>query len=224
MTARRLALTYVVESPFYKEQKGIIGRLLGGFQIAGVTIFESGLPFSIQNGFDSDGIAGANRPDYNPNGQRGVRAVPVTDANNFILYYINPEIVTARNAAGAPTDYARIDPSTAQFIVNPTYVPGLPGSVVRQGTLGRNTERTPFVYNTNLTLMKRTRFGERIALEARAELFNAFNQPQFPFRTAGTDLITSNANSMTQGFFLNPDTVNTSGGGRAIRYQLKFVF
>lgn len=220
----RLAFTYVAESPFFKQQRGFVGKLLGGFQLSGVTTFESGVPYSVLNGFDSDGISGANRPDYNPNGQRGVRAVPVTDANNFILYYINPEIVTARNAAGAPIDYARIDPSTAQFIVNPTYVPGLPGSVVRVGTLGRNTERTPFVYNTNLTLMKRTRFGERIALEARTEMFNAFNQPQFPFRTAGTDLVTNNANSMTQGFFLNPDTVNTSGGGRTIRYQLKLVF
>jgi hypothetical protein len=39
-----------------------------------------------------------------------------------------------------------------------------------------------------------------------------------------TNLITSAANSLTQGFFRNPDTSNTSGGGREIRYQLKFVF
>jgi hypothetical protein len=61
--------------------------------------------------------------------------------------------------------------------------------------------------------------------EARAELFNAFNQPNFPITTLGlTNVITNNANSLTQGFFLNPDTTNTSGGGREIRYQLKFVF
>jgi outer membrane receptor protein involved in Fe transport len=221
----RLALTYVVESPFYKEQQGILGRILGGFQLSGVTTFESGVPFSVQNGFDADGIEGTDRPTFNPNGQRGVRAVPVTDANGFITHYINPEIVTATNASGAPTAYQIIDPNTAQFIVNPTYVPGLPGSVVRVGNLGRNTERTPFVYNTNLTLLKRTRISESIFFEARTEFFNAFNQPSFPTTTTGlTNLITSQANSLTQGFFLNPDTPNTSGGGREIRYQLKLVF
>lgn len=221
----RLALTYVVESPYFKEQKGILGRVLGGFQLSGVSTFESGVPFSVLNGFDADGLGGADRPTFNPNGQRGVRAVPVTDANNFILYYINPEIVIARNAAGAPTDYQRIDPNTAQFIVNPTYTPGLAGSVVRVGNLGRNTERSPSVYNTNLTLLKRTRISEKVFFEARAELFNAFNQPQFPTPTLDlSDLITSNASTLTQGFFLNPDTVNTSSGGRVVRYQLKFVF
>ena len=104
-------------------------------------------------------------------------------------------------------------------------ITGLSGSVVRVGNLGRNTERTPSVYNTNLTLLKRTRISETIFFEARTEFFNAFNQPAFPTTTVGlTNLITSQANSLTQGFFLNPDTPNTSGGGREIRYQLKLVF
>ncbi len=221
----RLALTYVVESPFYKEQQGIIGRLLGGFQISGVTTFESGVPYSIQNGFDADGVGGTDRPTFNPNGQRGVRAVPITNASGCVTSYINPEIPIAFNAAGAPTAYQTIDPNTAQFIVNPTYVAGSSCSTPIVGNLGRNTERTPSVYNTNLTLLKRTRFTERTALEARVELFNAFNQPNFPTTTPGlTNLVTSVANSLTQGFFLNPDTVNTSGGGRTVRYQLKLVF
>jgi hypothetical protein len=68
--------------------------------------------------------------------------------------------------------------------------------------------------------MKRTRLTEKIFLEARTELFNAFNTPNFPSSGA----ITSVANAQTQGLFLNPDTVNTSGGGRVVRYQLKLVF
>lgn len=216
----RLAFTYVVESPFFRQQRGFLGRVLGGFQLSGVTTFESGVPFSVVNGFDADGLAGTDRPTFNPNGQRGVRAVPVVNAQGCVQHYINPEIVTARNAAGAPTAYQQIDPNTAQFIVNPAYVAGSPCSKPIIGNLGRNTERTPPVYNTNLTLMKRTRVSEKIYVEARAEFFNAFNTPNFP----GTGLITSNAASLTQGFFLNPDTVNTTGGGRTIRYQLKLVF
>ena len=143
------------------------------------------------------------------------------NANNFITGYINPEIVLTRNAAGQPLTYAPIDPNTAEYIVNPAYVPGLPGSVVRVGNLGRNTLRTPSVYNTNLTLLKRTRiYGERVFLEGRVEFFNAFNQINFP--SSGT--IATNASSLTQGLFLNPDAPTTSGGGRAIRYQVKLTF
>jgi outer membrane receptor protein involved in Fe transport len=218
----RLAFTYVVESPYFREQKGVLGRILGGFQLSGITTFESGVPFTVANGFDADGIGGTDRPTYNPNGQRGVRAVPVTDAQNFILYYINPEIVIAKNAAGQPIDYQKIDPNTAEFIVNPVYTPGLAGSVVRVGNLGRNTERSPSVYNTDITILKRTRISEKVFIETRAELFNAFNQPNFPYRS--TDLIAANASLLTQGLFLNPDTPSTSGGGRVVRYQIKLVF
>ena len=75
----RASFTYVYEIPFFREQRGALGHILGGFQISGVTTFESGVPFTISNGVDADGIngSGGDRPNLNPNGQRGVRAVPV---------------------------------------------------------------------------------------------------------------------------------------------------
>lgn len=218
----RAVFSYVVESPFFREQRGFVGKLLGGFQVSGVTTFESGVPFTVFNGFDSDGIGGANRPTFNPNGQRGVRAVPQVDAQNFITGYINPEVITNPNrATGTAPIFQSIDPNTAQFIVNPTFVPGLPGSVVRTGDLGRNTERSPGLNNTNLNFLKRTRVSESVFIEVRSELFNAFNHPQFT-STAGS--ISNVANALTQNLFLNPDTPSTSGGGRGVRYQLKLIF
>ncbi len=176
-----------------------------------------GVPFTVFNIFDADGVGGGlDRPTLNPNGQRGVRAVPQVDANNFITGYINPEIIIGRTATGSPI-FQPIDPATAQFIVNPAFVPGLAGSVVRVGDLPRNSERSEGIKNTNLTLLKRTRISESVFFETRVEMFNAFNTPQFG---AGS----SSANALTQGFFLNPDTVNSSGGGRSIRYQLKLSF
>ncbi len=215
----RVSVTYVVESPWYKEQRGLVGKLLGGFEISGVTTYETGSPFSVLNGFDSDGTTGANRPNFNPNGRRGVRAVPQVDANNFITGYINPEVIIGQTSSGSPI-FQPIDPNTAEFIVNPTYVPGATGSVVRPGNLGRNTQRTPPIQNTNLNLLKRIRFGEARTIEFRTEMFNAFNHPQFP----ATGFIAQTANSLTQALFLNPDTPSTSGGGRSVRYQVKLTF
>ncbi len=214
----RASFTYVVESPFFKEQQGFVGRLFGGFQFSGVTIIESGVPVNIFNGFDADGIGGANdRPTFNPNGQRGVRAVPVVDVNNFITGYINPEIITGRNpTTGAPI-FASIDPNTARYIVNPAFVPGLAGSVVRTGNTPRNSERSNGIRNTDITLLKRTRISEKVFFETRAEFFNVFNHPQF----AEGD---NDASAQTQGLFLQPINPTTSGGGRSIRYQVKLVF
>ncbi len=212
-------LTWVYGLPFYEEQRGFVGRVVGGWQISAVTTWESGVPFSVFNGLDSDGIGGGlERPEFNPAGQPGVRAIPVVDANNCIVRYTNPD-------AGGAT----IDPATAQYIVNPTFVPGAACSVPRFGSLGRNTLRTPGLNNWNINLQKNIRVGETSRIELRTEFFNVFNHPQFtqgsisPFSpTGGT--INSNANSAPAGRFLNPDTVGNDGGGRVIRYQLKFVF
>lgn len=213
----RATFTYVIESPFFKNQQGFTGKVFGGFQLSGVTTFESGVPFSVLNGFDSDGVGGgSDRPTFNPNGQRGVRAVPQVDANGFITGYINPEIIIGRTSTGAPI-FAPINPNTAQFIVNPAYVAGQAGAMVRIGNLGRNTERSKGIRNFDMTLLKRTKISEGIFVEGRIDAFNVFNHPQFG---SGDNA----ANAFTQGQFLQPINPTTSGGGRVLRYQAKFVF
>ncbi|HEX8142103.1 MAG TPA: carboxypeptidase regulatory-like domain-containing protein [Pyrinomonadaceae bacterium] len=217
----RASITYVYSVPYFREQRGVLGHLLGGFQIAGVTTFESGYPFTVFNSFDADGISGGlDRPTYNPLGQRGVRAIPVTDANGNITGYTNPD---------SDTPSALIDPLTAEFIVNPAYVPTLSGSRQRFGNLGRNTERTPGTNNFNVNITKRTKISERMNVEFRTEFYNIFNHPQYiqgsvsPFSPGGGTL-SSNAFSAAKGRFLNPNTPTSDGGGRVIRYQIKFIF
>jgi hypothetical protein len=205
----RAVFTYVYEIPLFRDQRGFLGRALGGFQISGVTTFESGTPYTVFNGFDADGVGGNNdRPTYNPAGLAGVRAVPVVNSTTgAITHYINPE---ANNAI--------IDPLTARYIVNPAYNPALPQSIPRVGNAPRNSERSRGTNNWNMNLQKNTRIRENMRLEARAEFFNVWNHPQF------LDISTSNAGTGTDGRFLLFDTVGTTGGGRTIRYQLKFVF
>jgi len=213
----RASITYVIQSPFFDKQRGFVGKLLGGFQLGGITTWESGVPYTVFNGFDSDGVGGGNdRPTFNPAGQRGVRAVPVVSATGAITGYINPEIIIGTTTGGSPI-YQPIDPSTAQFIVNPTYTPGLADSRVRVGNLGRNTERSNGINNWDMTVIKRTRLTERIFIDTRAEFFNVWNHPQF---AAGPSV----ANSLTQGLFLKAINPTSSGGGRTIRYQVKLVF
>ncbi len=210
--------TYVYEIPYFREQRGVLGHILGGFQVSGVTAFESGVPFTVFNGLESDGIGGSNRPDHNPNGQRGVRAIPVVNAQGFITGYTNPD------AGNAP-----IDPNTAEFIVNPTFTFGQAGAVQRIGSLGRNTQRSPGTNNFDINIQKTTRVTENVRIQFRTEFYNAFNHPQFtqgsvsPF-TPGGGSVGNNANVTAAGRFLNPDTPASDGGGRTIRYQIKLLF
>ena len=220
----RASITFIMELPLMREQRAIPGHILGGWQFSGITTFESGVPFTVFNGLDADGIAGAavDRPNVNPGGQRLVRAVPTVDTQGFITGYTNPD------------NNSPIDPSTAYFIVNPAYTAGLPGSVQRVGTLGRNTERTPGLSNFNVNILKRTKISGSKIIEFRAEFYNLFNHPQYgqgsvspfapPGNPTGANFTPAVANSSTSNLFLRANTPNSDGGGRVIRYQLKIIF
>src|ERR1043166_3598277 len=214
----RFSLTYVYELPFMRNQRGFIGHVLGGFQLSGVTTFESGVPLTVVNGQDADSIGGnLDRPDFNPNGQTGVRAVPAIATATVnpcsvavgAVFYTNPD-------AGS----ACINPANAMYI-------GLLAGSGRRGTLGRNTLRTPGQNNWNVNLLKRVNIGEAKFLEMRAEFYNVFNHPQYgtasvsPFSPGSTG-VPANVFTSAAGQFLHPEF--SDGGGRVIRYQLKFAF
>ncbi len=67
----RFVMSFVYELPFFREQTGLVGRTLGGWQFAGNYTAQSGQPFSIITGVDSngDGDAANDRPNA-PTGDR----------------------------------------------------------------------------------------------------------------------------------------------------------
>jgi outer membrane receptor protein involved in Fe transport len=203
----RAVFTYVYEFPFMRDQKGVLGQIVGGWQLSGITSFETGVPFTVTNGVDANGVGGNNdRPDLNPLGQKGVRAIPnATSPTGFV----NPD------ANNAP-----IDPRTAQYV-------GVAAGSNRNGTAGRNTERTRGVNNFDFTVQKQFRLTEGKTLQFRTEFFNVFNHPQFgsvsisPFSPATAGPSASVINTAA-GQFLQPQFGD--GGGRVIRYLMKLTF
>lgn len=202
----RLVTTFYYQLPFYKSQQGFVGHLLGGWEVSGIYTYESGVPYSILNGLDADGLGGASdRPDYNPLGQKGVRAVPQANGT-----YINPD-----------NNNAVIDPKTAEYI-------GILANSGRTGNLGRNTERANPTDNLNANVLKTVRLTERFRLEFRTEFYNILNHPQYgqlsvsPFSPASPGNIASTVSSSLAGRFQNQTFLD--GGQRVIRYQLKFIF
>jgi hypothetical protein len=87
--------------------------------------------------------------------------------------------------------------------------------------------RSPGTNNWNLNLLKRVRLTENTNFEFRTEFFNLFNHPQYgqasvsPFNVTPTGIAANVINS-SPGRFLRPEF--DEGGGRVIRYQVKFLF
>ncbi len=207
----RASISYTYQLPFMTNQQGVLGRIVGGWQVSGITTFETGAPMNVYNGVDADGIGGNyDRPWYNPNGQPGVRA---QYSASSATGYINPD------AANAP-----IDMMSAMYIQMPAQSGANPG---KTGNLGRNTLRVPGVNNWNMNLFKTVAVKEGMQVTFRTEFFNIWNYPQFgsasisPF-SPGPGSLGGDVGTTPAGRFLNKYYMD--GGGRVIRYQLKFIF
>jgi len=207
----RTSITSVYELPFMRTQQGLLGHVIGGWQISGIYTMESGAPLNITNGVDADGIGGfLDRPNFNPSGTPGVRAVPSTTSPTG---FINGD--TGASIAASSAMYIGLPPCASTVTPCAT------------GNLGRNTTRTPILNNFDSDLTKIINITERMHLEFRAEFFNLFNHRQYgiasvsPF-DSGSTTIAANVTNSAQGRFLQPGYAD--GGARSIRYQLKFVF
>ncbi len=217
----RLVISYNYVLPIYKSQRGIVGRVLGGWGASGLYTIESGVPYTVGNGADADGLGGAgDRADINPNGKAGVRAQPNAASPTG---YFNPDVPDPNN----PGRFINtpINPNDARYI-------GLlactsPFTNCRAGNAPRNSERTPRVNNVSLFISKSVRMTERLSMDFRTEMFNALNHPQYGYANPsvflpGGGTPASTVNTSAAGRFLNMTVLD--GGGRQIRYNLTLRF
>jgi hypothetical protein len=144
-----LTFNYVYEIPYMRDQRGLVGHVVGGWQISGITTFMSGLPFTPTiNGIDPAGIGflGASAA--------GGRPVQVCDPNS----------------GGARTFQSWFN--TACFIAPPA------GSTA-VGNAGRGVINGPPTQRWDLTLTKNIRIAETVRAQFRTEVFNVFNHTNF---------------------------------------------
>ena len=194
----RFTIAYVWDIP--GPVRGFWKGALGGWSISGITSFQSGAPFSLQNGFDRnyDGFIN-DRPDIgNPKASLNSRAVitPASGSQFCSTGYRNPDTGLCVNLRDV-------------YWVQGT---GLPNS----STVGRNTLVAGGINNFDVTLTKYFRIGELRRLELRWEAVNALNHPQFTQIPARSVLGTPAFR------FLNRDY--TDSGIRSTWAQMKFVF
>jgi outer membrane receptor protein involved in Fe transport len=193
---------YEAPAPWFARNNAALRQIFGGWQISGITSGQSGQPFTVFTGVDTNGNGSAvgDRPNFNPSGT--IILDPVT--HNFRSFsqdpsnpaFLVPRIAPAPNAAG-PLVLTGTGTIQANSLGN--------------GNLGRNTFRGPGFWNTNLGVAKNFRIREDMRFRISADFLNAFNQD-----TVGNPV--SNLNSASFGRNLN------NWGNRSITVGAKFTF
>ena len=101
---QRIVFSYIYELPFGSGRKflntgGALNKIVGGWQLSGVTFFQSGFPFSVSTGRDLAGTGTLNeRPDRTCNGSLDSRSVDKW----FDTSCFTTQFMEAALAAGQP--------------------------------------------------------------------------------------------------------------------------
>jgi hypothetical protein len=153
-------MNYIYELPFFKDQHGFTGKVLGGWQASGIVTYNSGLPFTITtSSFDAAGLG--NNPAAIAGNRPNLLCDPNANAPHTLQQWFNTACFQGNPAVG-------------------TLVANVPGTAGRGVVQGPPTQRVDF------TMTKNIRFGETTRLQLRGEAFNIFNHTNF--RTIGTNV------------------------------------
>jgi hypothetical protein len=134
--------------------------LLGDWQLSGITVWQTGTPFSVINGGGSSGTGAAD----NAGVANGLGVGSYAD-------------VIGNPRAGKPY-VAQGSNNVGPLLMNPGAFAAPRGLTF--GNSGRNYLRNPSRVNFNMSLFKHFKpFQERLDVEFRAEAYNVFNHTQF---------------------------------------------
>jgi len=165
---------FVYKAPFFREQSGLTGHVLGGWELSGITSFNSGLSLTASQTSDPFACTPPNPP-----------TSPADPAN---------PLCAAKDPAGTyPGGLGMISPN-ADVVPRPDQVSPIHLTKTRtqwfttgsfataQGHFGSSTVGSflsPGTERIDLGLLKNFRFSERAHLQLRAETFNLFNHTNF---------------------------------------------
>ncbi|MGA8867101.1 MAG: carboxypeptidase-like regulatory domain-containing protein [Candidatus Sulfotelmatobacter sp.] len=208
----RLSVSYVYELPFFEHAAGAKHMLLGGWAISGVTIFQSGTPFSIFDSSAGTGFLGQGSTpllgaSLAPGASVG-SGLTSGDIHQRINGYLNPTAF-----APAPLLYPTQCQSDSNYCTT-----GF-------GDLGRNIYHGPFEQNWDASLIKYFKLSERQELRFTADFFNVWNHTNFG-SPGVTDieahLAWVNNGSIGQDPF--GTILSTTGTPRLIQFSLRWAF
>lgn len=192
-----LNIGYVLDAPFFRDTKTLTGKLLGGWQLSGMTILQSGLPFSVTAGNANNIFTGAGVG----NGV-GTGAYADVIGNPYTL----PSNLNAANIQG-------------QLLYNPAAFAA--PAALSFGNAGRNLLTIPWRWNFDMGLFKSFYVTERANFELRFEGFNVFNHTQWNGVDGGISCYNPDYSACSNQTFLRPSGAHNP---RILQLGMKFIF
>jgi len=195
----RLSVSYRYDLPFFSDAPGVKKALLSGWAISGITILQSGAPFSVTDSgagtaFLGPGLASATLGAQLAPGGSIAAGSTSGDIHGRLGGYLN-----LGNFVAAP------------FI---SAADGGDGSVTAFGNLGRNIYRGPSQQNWDFSLIKNFKITERQDIRFTTDFFNVWNHANFA-NPAINDV--ENPGAFGQ-------IISTVGTPRLIQFSLRYAF
>lgn len=209
----RFVTSFNVDIPFFNnDENPILRMVLGGFQLNGIFQIQSGQPITVRSGRDSNFNfdAAGDRAIFNPNGDPDISSG---------IYAVNAAGTRIVDANGADV---LDDPSTVAYVALNPNAGFISTGFFARSTAGRNSFRTRGFNQTDIVVLKNTRFGKdgRFNFQIGAEIFDLFNQR--PKTIAGVGAQTSAFSIAGNANFNNYGIGNFTG--RTVTMRAKFIF
>jgi hypothetical protein len=152
---------YVYELPFYREQHGLVGHALGGWELSGITQFLSGQSLTVRQAKDNfDCVASP----ITPSG-----CIPGTYPGGLNM---DPSDIAPRPDQVSPIHMVK---KQAQWFTTSSFA----DAIGHFGNSANGNFLGPGVELWDLSAIKNNKISERFSFQFRAEFFNAFNHTNF---------------------------------------------
>ena len=189
-----LTIDGVWELPWYKDQRGLVGHVVGGWELSGIVAVNSGLPLTVTMS------GGSGLPDGSVANDAAGLGILGPSASS-----LRPDMIFNPNNGNGKQIHTK-----QQWFNTAAFTAPAPGTL-RPGNERRGVIEGPGFNRVDAGAFRNFRIVENVVLQARLEGFNIFNHTNF--QTVGT--------SATSGTF---GQVTAARDNRIVQIAAKLVF
>jgi hypothetical protein len=205
----RIAGSGVWELPWYRNEKSVLGYVLGGWSMAPALVYQTGQPWDMPGNVDL--APGVNLKDIALNGEEV--DIPTATGTASMLYGVKP-CIGQRNAAG---QYTLLSVSTAYGCTEPYFL--IRSNFQRRTAMNRYDEfRRLGNFQLDVAFSKTTPIAGNMRFQLRLEAFNLLNTPQYDERQYNQTTASADFGR------INRNTVGQSNFQRFVQLGFRFIF
>ena len=196
-----LAINYLYDLPILRHRSDLLGKTLGGWQLSGITQYQTGLPCSVAAANDYAGVGLDSNFGCGVNGQ---------------YWVVNGHPSLSKQFGPNGTWFTTTNPDGSAIFTQPPT-----GTFNSQ--LVRDLIYQPGFENWNMSLFKKFPVNEKRGFEFRAEAFNVFNHPNWGGASGG-GVQFNPTNLKTFGKVLTKGGGSSGSGERNLQLSLRAYF